>query len=105
MPFVRISLLDETPPAARVAVGDAVHEALVTVAGVRRGERFQVIETHAATELVFDTSFGAAARQRVVFVEITLVRELSNARKRLLYRDIADRLREAAGVRPDDVFV
>jgi phenylpyruvate tautomerase PptA (4-oxalocrotonate tautomerase family) len=107
MPFVRISLADDTPAPALRAIGEAVHGALVAVAGVPADERFQVIERRRADELVFDRRFGGArdGRARVVFVEITLVRELSEDRKRQLFRDIAARLEREAGVRGDDLFV
>ena len=107
MPFVRISLLDDTPAATRRAIGDAVHDALVAVAGVPAAERFQVIERHPADALAFDRRFGGAehGRERVVCIEITLVRELSDGAKRQLHRTIADGLTRDAGVRGDDVFV
>jgi phenylpyruvate tautomerase PptA (4-oxalocrotonate tautomerase family) len=104
LPFVRISLLDDTPPQARREIGEAVHAALVAVANVPEAERFQVIEPRAAEDLVFHRSFGGAARERVVFVELTLVRELSEEAKRRLYAELSARLTEA-GVRADDLFV
>jgi Tautomerase enzyme len=45
-----------------------------------------------------------AAREHVVFVEITLAREPSDDAKRRLYRELGDRLGDAS-VRPDDGFV
>lgn len=104
MPFVRISLLEDTPAKQRQAIGDAVHGALAAAAGVPAEERFQVIERHAPEDLAFDPSFGGAQRERVVFVEITLVAELDQEAKRHLHRELADRLSAEAGVRPDDVF-
>lgn len=105
MPFVRITLLDDTPVRQREQIGAGVHAALGSVAGVPAQERFQVIEPRPADQLVFDPAFGGAERERIVFIEITLVSELSVDAKRRLHREIADRLREDAGVRGDDVFV
>jgi phenylpyruvate tautomerase PptA (4-oxalocrotonate tautomerase family) len=105
MPFVRITLHEDTPVRRREQIGAGVHSALGSVAGVPATERFQVIEPRPAGQFVFDPSFGEAERERIVFIEITLVRGLSVDAKRRLYREIADRLRDGAGVRGDDVFV
>ncbi len=105
MPLVRISVLDDTPPEKRRAVGDVVHSALVEIAGIPTNERFQIVTACPADNFVFDRTFGGVDRQRLVVIEITMVRTLTVALKRQLYRRIADELGDAAAVRPDDVFV
>lgn len=105
MPLVRISVLDDTSPATRRAIGDAVHAALVEIACVPTNERFQILTACAADDFVFDQTFGGVDRRRVVLIEITMVRALTIDLKRQLYRRIADRLGDTAAVRPDDVFV
>ncbi len=96
-------MLEDTPPSQRREIADAVHAALVEVAGVPPAERFQLVSAHAPTDLFFDARFPGVERRRPVFVQITLVRELGSEAKRLLFRVIAGRL-NAAGVRGDDVF-
>jgi len=104
MPFVSISVPQEILAAERRAVADAVHEALVSVAGIPRDERFQVVTAHSSDELIVDPHFLGVERRSPVLVRITLVRGLGDDVKRRLYADMAQRLADA-GVRGDDVFV
>ncbi len=104
VPLVRISVLDDTPPETRRAIGDAVHAALVEVAGVPPDERFQIVDTRPADNLMFDRAFGGVDRRSVVLVEITMVRTLTVNLKRQLFQRITHHLVELAGVRSDDVF-
>jgi phenylpyruvate tautomerase PptA (4-oxalocrotonate tautomerase family) len=105
MPFVRISVLDDTPVAIRRAIGAGVQAAMAEVAGVPPGERFQLVTGYPVDAFFFDRSFGGSDRQRVVLIEITLVRTLGDETKRALFRRIVENLIETAGVRPDDTFV
>jgi phenylpyruvate tautomerase PptA (4-oxalocrotonate tautomerase family) len=104
MPFVRITLREDTSEQAKVAISDGVHQALISALGVPQGDRFQVIERKPAGAIVFHPTYLRGDRQNVVCLEITLTRGRPVELKQALYRDLADNL-SAAGVRGEDVFV
>ena len=55
---------------------------------------------------VFDPSYlGIERTEGVVFIQITLNEGRTTAQKKLLYKTIADRLKERLGIRPEDVLV
>ncbi|MDT3396177.1 tautomerase family protein [Streptomyces sp. B1866] len=104
MPLVRIDLSATRPPAARRAIADGVHRALVDAVGVPAGDRFQIVTPHDPEEMFFDPSYLGVAREDVVCVQVLLRAGRPEEVKRGLYRRLADELAEA-GVRPEDVFV
>lgn len=104
MPLVRIDLAEHRPLETRRAIADGVHDALVTAVGIPPGDRFQIVTTHPAHELVFDPDYLGIEREDVVYVQITFVTGRSRVVKLELFRQIAENL-GAVGVRPEDVFV
>ncbi|MFE0463786.1 tautomerase family protein [Kitasatospora sp. NPDC058965] len=105
MPLVRIDASTDRSPATLRAVADGVHRALVEAIGIPADDRFQVLTTHPAAELIFDQQYLGIDRQDVVCVQITLVRGRTEQQKRELYRLIAAHLEAGAGIRPQDVLV
>lgn len=105
MPLVEISVRNETPAPQRRAIADSVHRALVDAIGIPEGDRFQIVSSHPARDLIFDAQYMGVERRDIVFVRITLVRGRSQEKKLDLYRRIAQNLTEHAQVRPEDAFV
>lgn len=104
MPLVRIALNADLPPSTQRAIADGVHDALVTAIGIPKADRFQIIDQRPADSLIFDPSYLGVSRERVVFVQIYLVRGRTIDQKQSLYRAVADNL-ATVGVRPEDVFI
>ena len=105
MPLVRISLAKGRPAAARRAIGNAVHRALVEIIDVPPLDRFQVISEHDPADFVFDPEYlGIHRTGALVIVQATISAGRSLAKKRALYRRIADEL-AALGVRREDVWI
>lgn len=105
MPLVRITLAQGRDAAARRAVADGVHRALVATANVPEDDRFQVIDEVPAENLLFSPGYlGIDRRAPVVFVQVFLNQGRSVAVKQALYARIADEL-AAAGLRKEDVLV
>jgi len=106
MPLVRIDTLDGYTAQERAALGDGVHRALVEAIGIPVLDRFQVITSHAAGDLVFDPEYlGVHRTPRVVFVQITLSAGRTLEQKKALYGAIVRNLSASPGVRQEDVFV
>jgi phenylpyruvate tautomerase PptA (4-oxalocrotonate tautomerase family) len=104
MPIVRIDLSDNHSPEQRRGVSDAVHRAFVEAVGIPEGDRFHVITTHPADELIADPEYLGVARQDVVFIQITLIHGRSAELKQEFYKALV-RLLGEVGVRAEDVAV
>lgn len=104
MPIVRIDLSDNRSPEQCRGISDAVHRAFVDAVGIPDGDRFHVITTHPAEELVADPEYLGVARQDVVFIQITLIHGRSTELKQELYKTLV-RLVGEVGVRAEDVAV
>ena len=106
MPLVRITVATGMDAAAKRAIGDAVHEALVEVASVPADCRFQVIEEVPAEGWIWDPGYlGIPRTGRVVLIQIFMNQGRPVDVKRTLYGAIAQRLFSRAGIRADEVIV
>ena len=62
MPLVRIDLDNAIPAHRRLAIADAIHDALVTSLAIPPHDRFQIITTHPGqAQLIFDAVTGNTA--------------------------------------------
>jgi phenylpyruvate tautomerase PptA (4-oxalocrotonate tautomerase family) len=106
MPLVRIALRAGKPAAYRLALGDAVHRAMVETINVPAQDRFQIITEHPEAGLVYDPSYlGISRTDDVVFVQITLNAGRTVEQKRALYARMAALLRESPGVSAQNLLV
>jgi phenylpyruvate tautomerase PptA (4-oxalocrotonate tautomerase family) len=106
MPLQRISVASGKGEAYRKAVADGVHRALVETCDVPEDDRFQVITEHPPGSLVCSPRYmGVEHGDAPVFVQITLNRGRTLAKKKALYARIADLLFESARVPRADVIV
>jgi phenylpyruvate tautomerase PptA (4-oxalocrotonate tautomerase family) len=106
MPLVRISVGAGQPAERRRAIADAIHQGLIETLDVPADDRFQIVTEHAGDALIYDRHYlGIERSDDIVFVQIALRRGRSVAMKRALYRRVAERVHEAAGVRLQDVFI
>ena len=105
MPLVRISVRRSETEGFVERIGEAVQRAMVEAIGIPEGDHFQVITEH-DEGLIYDPTFlGINRTPGVVVIQITLAAGRSTELKKKLYKTIADRLAESAGVRPEDVIV
>lgn len=105
MPFVRISLRDDTPRDTRRNISEGVHRALVEAIGIPEDDKFHVIGTHSAEDMLYSSSYMGVEYRNIVFIEITFVQGRSEEKKLKLYRVITDNLVSGAGMRPQDVVI
>ena len=104
MPLVRITARDSRSEKTLRAVGDAVHDALVTYFAVPEGDRLQIRERVGAGVLEADQFFGFERRDPVV-VEVTLRGGRTPEMKRAFYAAVAKGVHERAAVSPRDVTI
>ena len=92
--------------AARRAIADGIHRAMIATIDVPADDRFQVISEHDEDGLIFDPTFpGIARSDGYVVIQIALRRGRTAEKKRALYRAIVENLAADPGVRPQDVMV
>jgi 4-oxalocrotonate tautomerase len=105
MPLVRIDLREGKPADYRVAIGDVIYDALLSI-GVPPNDRFQIITEHPKNDLIFDPGYlGVERSEALVMIQITLNEGRSLELKKRLYKSIADQLHSRLSIRREDVFI
>ncbi|ORW33088.1 tautomerase [Mycobacterium paraense] len=105
MPLLYIDLIEGRTPAEVRALLDAVHEAVVEAFGVPPRDRYQVVRTHPAHEIVaWDTGLGITRSTRQVIVHM-VSRRRTRAMKEKFYELLALSLSEKCGIDPADLIV
>jgi phenylpyruvate tautomerase PptA (4-oxalocrotonate tautomerase family) len=106
MPYARISLLKGKPAPHIRAVADSLHRALVDAFGVPLKDRFQIIQSLAPEEFIFDRDYLFGPRSDdFVLVHITAGRPRDAATREAFYQRAVAYLGEAPGLRPEDVMI
>lgn len=106
MPFTRISLLAGKPADYLSAIADSLDRALVDHFEVPEKDRFVAIHQHQPGELIFDPTYrGGPRSDDFVIFHITTGKPRSDETKRNFYRNLAENLAQAPGIRPEDVMV
>ncbi len=105
MPLLYIDLIEGRTPAEVRALLDAVHEAVVEAFGVPPRDRYQVVRTHAAHEIVaWDTGLGITRSAKQVIVHV-VSRRRTRAMKEKFDELLALGLSEKCGIDPADLIV
>jgi len=106
MPLVRVTLTAGKSQEIQRRVGEAVHQALVSVANVPADDLFQVIELVPPESLRVTPSYlGIRHTADVALVQVILNSGRSVEVKRSLYTAIANGVAAAASLRREDVIV
>jgi len=106
MPLARISLRRGKPADYRRRIGQAVQRALVDTFDVPPDDRFQIFTEYDGDSLVYDRRYlGVERSDDLAIIELTLSFGRTLDQKRALFRDIAQNLAEAVGLRPEDALI
>ncbi|TKR30222.1 tautomerase family protein [Luteimonas gilva] len=106
MPLVRIDLRAGKPPEYLRAIADGIYAAMREAFAVPEDDRFMLVSQHAAEEFVYDPGYlGIRRSDDLVFVQITANNTRSLEQKKAFYADVARRLSESPGLRPEDVLI
>ena len=106
MPLVRVSLRRGKPAAYRKAIVVGVYDAMRATFDVPEEDRFMVISEHDEADFSYSASYlGIARTDDLVLIQITANNTRPLARKKALYRAIAENLSKNPGMRPEDVFI
>lgn len=105
MPLLYIDLIEGRTPSQVGALLDAVHESVVEAFGVPPRDRYQVVRTHPAHEIVaWDTGLGISRSSRQVIINV-VSRRRTGAMKEKFYELLATNLAERCGLDPADLIV
>jgi len=106
MPLTHVSLRHGKPAAYRKAILDGVYLALRETFNVPDEDRFMTITEHDETNFSYSASYlGIARSDDLIIIQITVSNTRDVAQKQELYHRIVERLADAPGVRPEDVFI
>jgi phenylpyruvate tautomerase PptA (4-oxalocrotonate tautomerase family) len=107
MPLVRIDVDASTAPELRQTIGDVVYDAMTSVAKVPADDKFMIVSTHSAGDLVFPKEgyLGIQYTAGIVFIQITWNAGRTTEVKKAFYRKVADDIHEKTGTRKEDVWI
>ncbi|OBG96831.1 tautomerase [Mycobacterium sp. E3298] len=105
MPLLYIDLIEGRTPSEMRALLDAVHESVVEAFGVPPRDRYQVVRSHPAHEIIaLDTGLGITRSAHQVIVHM-VSRLRTRAMKEKFYQLLATHLAERCGLDPADLIV
>ncbi len=105
MPLLYIDLIEGRAASEVRALLDAVHESVVEAFGVPPRDRYQVVRTHPAHEIVaLDTGLGITRSSHQVIVHV-VSRRRTRAMKEKFYELLATNLADRCGLDPADLIV
>ncbi len=106
MPLVRIDVNEGRSEREFRAIGDEIHEALVTTCGVPADDRFQVVQSPLFADPDRRRELLAMHRRDgIVLAQVTFNAGRSTERKVALCHRAAELLADKAGVSPDDLLI
>ena len=105
MPLLYIDLIEGRTPSEVTALLNAIHDAVVDAFGVPPRDRYQVVHTHPAHEIVaWDTGLGIERTSHLVVVHV-VSRRRTREMKEKFYELLASNLAGRCGVDPADLIV
>ena len=105
MPLLYIDLIEGRTPAEVKTLLDAIHDAVVDAFGVPPRDRYQVVHSHPAHEIVaWDTGLGIERSSRLVVLHV-VSRRRTREMKEKFYELLASNLADRCGVDPADLIV
>ncbi|PPC87213.1 MAG: tautomerase family protein [Hyphomicrobium sp.] len=105
MPLLRFDLIQGRSDEDLRALLDAAHRAMLAAFNVPPGDRYQIVNEHAASRmLIEDTGLGIRRTDKVVFLQVT-TRPRPRAMKEEFYRLLVEELDKSCGIAPSDVVV
>ncbi|MFK3796876.1 MULTISPECIES: tautomerase family protein [unclassified Pseudomonas] len=107
MPLVRIDVADRTSPDTLAIISEVVYEAMRSTANVPEHDKFQIVQRHAAEELIYPAAgyLGVTYTPNIVFIQVTWNEGRTTEVKKAFYQAVAQGIHERAGVRKEDVFI
>jgi phenylpyruvate tautomerase PptA (4-oxalocrotonate tautomerase family) len=105
MPLLYVDMIEGRTPAEIQELLDAIHDAVVEAFQVPQRDRYQVVRTHPAHEIVtLDTGLGITRSSQQVVLQVVSRRRPRDFKERF-YKLLASNLAERCGLDPADLIV
>jgi len=106
MPFVQISLGQQTTGEIKKKISSSIHESLIEVFKIPQDDLFQVIREVPAQDLIYPESYmGIPHTGNIVYIQIIARAGRTPEMKKALYKAIATRISDSTPISIDDVFI
>src|SRR5580700_5682728 len=107
MPLARIDINKNASAELVRIVSDAVYRAMVDIANVPVHDKFQVINRHAADEIIYPEEgyLGLRYTRDIIIIQVTWLGGRSTEVKKNFFRRVANEIHEKGGVRKEDVWI
>lgn len=106
MPFIRTTLSKTVSKTHRDNIVKSIHDALVSSIGMPEDELFNLVSEYSQDTFYYSRSFNGIARSdNLIVIEIIMRRGRSDAMKRDLYAQIAQRINKITGISIKDVLI
>ena len=105
MPLLRFDVIEGRSEEELKTLLDTAHNAMVEAFDVPERDRYQIVHTHKAHEMVIqDTGLGFERSKDIVLISVTS-KTRTEEKKQRLYRLLAERLQANCGLAPTDLMV
>ncbi|MET4655290.1 phenylpyruvate tautomerase PptA (4-oxalocrotonate tautomerase family) [Exiguobacterium sp. PvP048] len=105
MPLLRFDVIEGRSDEELKLLLDTAHEAMLEAFDVPERDRYQIVHTHKANEMIIeDTRLGLTRSNQVVVISVTS-KTRTEEKKQALYRLLAERLEAVCGLSPADLMV
>lgn len=106
MPLTRISLKRGKPKAYRAAIVEQIYLAMRETFDVPEDDLFVTVTQHDDDEFDYGCNYlGIERSDDLLIIQLTVSNTRTVEQKQALFKRVAERLAEAPGVRPEDVFI
>lgn len=107
MPLARVDVAAGTSTQTVAAISEVIYDAMVNTANVPAHDKFQVINRHAADELVYPAEgyLGINYTPGIVFIQITWNAGRTVEVKKAFYKAVAEGIHARTGLRKEDVWI
>ncbi|KTR61887.1 tautomerase [Exiguobacterium indicum] len=105
MPLLRFDVIEGRSEEELKTLLDTAHDAMVEAFDVPERDRYQIVHTHKAHEMVIqDTGLGFERSKDIVLISVTS-KKRTEEKKQRLYQLLAERLQANCGLAPTDLMV
>ncbi|UKS56609.1 tautomerase family protein [Exiguobacterium acetylicum] len=105
MPLLRFDVIEGRSEEELKTLLDTAHDAMVEAFDVPERDRYQIVHTHKAHEMVIqDTGLGFERTKDIVLISVTS-KTRTEEKKQRLYQLLAERLQANCGLAPTDLMV
>ncbi|WP_214809132.1 tautomerase family protein [Exiguobacterium sp. s144] len=105
MPLLRFDVIEGRSEEELKTLLDTAHDAMVEAFDVPERDRYQIVHTHKAHEMVIqDTGLGFERSKDIVLISVTS-KTRTEEKKQRLYQLLAERLQANCGLAPTNLMV